>query len=97
MMLLTLINIQKFSIGESVGNLEIQHKDNKDIVIKGAEKGASVVVMSAVHYVWKAEEILSNKNSCKTLLKNNDKQYMNKIRSFNNIYGSEMAEKEKLI
>ena len=61
---------------QAIGSLS----NNKNLVIKEADKGAAVVVMNADFYVKKIEEIITVSNSYESLPTNIDKQVMNNLK-----------------
>jgi hypothetical protein len=69
-------------------------RQNRDIIIKEADKGSAVVIMDVDYYTKRVNDIITNATAYQVLPSNNDKQIMNKMKSFINNYKKELTENE---
>ena len=72
--------VKKYNVTLSERQAIESLSNNKNLVIKEADKGAAVVVMNADFYVKKIEEIITVSNSYESLPTNIDKQVMNNLK-----------------
>ena len=71
-------------------------QNNKDIIVKTADKGSSFIIMDTSYYKSKVEERLNLTDLYKTHEKNPDNIVMNRLNTFINKHKSILTKKEKL-
>ena len=71
-------------------------KNNKEIIIKTADKGSAFIIMNTSYYKTKVEERLNKEDLYKTHEKNPDNIVMNRLNTFINKHKSILTKKEKL-
>ena len=76
--------------------LEVLQND-KNIVIKQADKGGAFVVMDKQYYIDKINDLLKDSGTYKTLPENGDEKVMAKLKKFVNQHRSILTKKKKLI
>ena len=69
-------------------------KNNKQIIIKEADKGAAVVLMNRDFYVQRAECILRDSSAYEKINGDGDKKLMNSLSKFINNYADQLTDKE---
>ena len=69
-------------------------RSNKKLVIKEADKGATVVIMDTDYYVEKAETILQDSESYEQIENNEDKDVMKKIKKLTSDFSKELTDHE---
>ena len=72
--------VKKYNVTLSERQAIESLSNNKNLVIKEADKGAAVVVMNADFYVNRIEEIITVSNSYESLPTNIKKQVMNNLK-----------------
>ena len=72
--------VKKYNVTLSERQAIESLSNNKNLVIKEADKGAAVVVMNADFYVNRIEEIITVSNTYESLSTNIDKQVMNNLK-----------------
>ena len=71
-------------------------QNNKEIIIKTADKGSAFIIMNTSYYKTKVEERLNKEDLYKTHEKNPDNIVMNRLNTFLDKHKSILTKKEKL-
>ena len=69
-------------------------RNNKQLIIKEADKGAAIVLMNRDYYVERAHQILEDQSSYEKINGNGDKKVMNSIKKFIDRYADELTKQE---
>lgn len=86
--------ITKYNISIQERKAITSLKENKDVIIKEADKGSSIVIMNKQYYLQKSYDILMNKSDYEELPENTDNKTMLKIKKLISRHKSELTATE---